>query len=98
MPGYPPWPKNAGSDRLGDLAVACARDLGLAIVPTRRKGGSDGCHLWDLVPTVDALGPIGRNAHCSVHDPASGREQESVLKTSFVPRALLSLALLRDLV
>ena len=84
LPGYPPWPPNPESARLGELAAA----LGDGIVAARRKGGSDGCHLWDLAPTLDALGPVGRNAH---------RLDESVDRSSFVPRALLSIALIRKL-
>jgi glutamate carboxypeptidase len=89
-PGYPPWPASPESARLGDLIASCGRELGQTVLPQRRRGGSDGCHLWDRLPTVDGLGPIGRDPHCP------GRE--AVDRTSFVPRALLSLALLRKLV
>ena len=88
LPGYPPWPENEGSRRLGELA--CSIDKGL--VATRRAGGSDGCHLWDLVPTLDGLGPVGRNAHVS-----TGPDPESVDVASFEPRAKLSVALFRKL-
>jgi len=94
LDGYPAWPKDERTERLAQLAVGCAVELGLRIVAGPRRGGSDGCHTWDLVPTLDGLGPLGRNAHCSVHAPEDGREQESVDRTSFVPRALLSLALI----
>jgi glutamate carboxypeptidase len=88
LPGYPPWPLNEGSRRLGELA--CALDRG--IVAGRRGGGSDGCHLWDVVPTLDGLGPVGRNAHVS-----TGPDPESVDAGSFRPRAELSVALFRRL-
>jgi glutamate carboxypeptidase len=88
LPGYPPWPANEGSRGLGE--IACALDPG--IVAGRRGGGSDGCHLWDLVPTLDGLGPVGRNAHV-----ASGEDPESVDPASFRPRARLSVALFRKL-
>jgi len=88
LPGYPPWPGNEGSRRLGELA--CALDP--MIVAGRRGGGSDGCHLWDLVPTLDGLGPVGRNAHV-----ATGKDPESVDPGSFAPRAKLSVALFRKL-
>ncbi|HEX5136906.1 MAG TPA: M20/M25/M40 family metallo-hydrolase [Planctomycetota bacterium] len=87
-PGYPPWPANEGSGALGKLA--CSLDPGL--VAGRRGGGSDGCHLWDLVPTLDGLGPVGRNAHV-----ATGPDPESVDGASFGPRAKLSAALFRKL-
>ena len=89
-PGYPPWPANPESAQLGELIAACGRELGQTVLPQRRRGGSDGCHLWDLLPTVDGLGPIGRDPHCP------GRE--AVDRASFVPRALLSLAVLEKLV
>lgn len=89
-PGYPPWPANRKSDELADLIVECGKQLGQTIRPRKRGGGSDGCHLWDLLPTVDGLGPIGRDPHCP------GRE--AVDRSSFVPRAVLSLGLLERLV
>jgi len=94
QPGYPPWPENDGSARLGALAAECGAALGLRLVAPPRAGGSDGCHLWDLVPTLDGLGPVGRDPHCSQHAPEHGREQESVERSSFVPRALLSFGLI----
>jgi len=88
LPGYPPWPGNDRSRALGELA--CSLDPGL--VAGRRGGGSDGCHVWDLVPTLDGLGPVGRNAHV-----ATGPDPESVDPASFRPRAKLSVALFRKL-
>jgi glutamate carboxypeptidase len=89
-PGYPPWPANERSTKLGELIAECGRELGQAIRLRKRGGGSDGCHLWDLLPTVDGLGPVGRDPHCP------GRE--AVDRASFVPRAQLSLKLLERLV
>jgi len=89
-PGYPPWSANEKSTDLGSLIVECGKGLGQTIRPGKRSGGSDGCHLWDRLPTVDGLGPIGRDPHCP------GRE--AVDRDSFVPRALLSLAVLEKLV
>ncbi len=88
LPGYPPWAKNDASDNLGALAARCARDLGQAIAPGARRGGSDGCHTWDLVPTLDGLGPIGRATHTL---------QEAVKTSSFVPRTMLSVRLIEAL-
>jgi glutamate carboxypeptidase len=89
-PGYPPWPANEKSTRLGELIAECGRELGQTVLLKKRGGGSDGNHLWDRLPTVDGLGPIGRDPHCP------GRE--AVDRASFVPRALLSLELLERLV
>ncbi len=91
-PGYPPWPEYEGSRRLGELACSLGADVGLKLVAQRRGGGSDGCHVCDLVPTLDGLGPVGRNAHVS-----TGPDAESVDPASFVPRAKLSAALIRKL-
>lgn len=88
LPGYPPWAKNDASDDLGALAARCAKDLGQAIAPGARRGGSDGCHTWDLVPTLDGLGPIGRATHTL---------QEAVKVSSFVPRTMLSVRLIEAL-
>jgi len=88
--GYPPWAPNEGSDALAQAAVAAGRALGQVVVPTRRKGASDGCHTWDLVPTLDGLGPIGRGTHVT--------GKESVDRSSFVERALLSMGLIGEVV
>jgi glutamate carboxypeptidase len=85
LPGYPPWPPDPRCLALAETA----RSLGTKLVAPRRGGGSDGCHLWDLVPTLDGLGPVGRNPHTP---------EESVDRTSFEPRARLSEALIRRLV
>ncbi len=90
---YPPWPHNDKSEKLAEVVLQCAQELGLELVPVWRKGASDACHLWDLVPTVDGLGPIGRNCHCSIHSPEEGKEQESVEAKSFIERTLLNIAI-----
>jgi len=92
LPGYPPWPENDRSRKLGEMACALGTELGMKLVAQRRGGGSDGCHLWDLVPTLDGLGPVGRNAHV-----AHGPDPESVDPASLAPRAKLSAALFRKL-
>ena len=97
MPGYPPWPQNPESQSLSDLVVETGAALGQPLVPTQRRGGSDAAHLYDVVPTVDGLGPVGRNSHCSTNDPATGREQESIDRISLEMRARLSTELMRRL-
>jgi len=97
LPGYPPWPDNPESRRLSDRIVEAGASLGQPIVATQRRGGSDGAHLYDLVPTVDGLGPVGRNTHCSTNDPATGREQESIDRDSLDARARLATEVLRRL-
>jgi glutamate carboxypeptidase len=89
VPGYPPWPPNEESDRLGALVVDVARELGQSVVVSRRKGASDGSNVWDVAPTIDGLGPIGRSTHIV--------GKESVDRSSLVPRARLSVELFKRL-
>jgi glutamate carboxypeptidase len=93
-PDYPPMPRNEGTDRLFALAQDSARELGLTIEGQARGGASDACHLWRTLPTLDGLGPVGDNAHCSQRSPDGTRDQEYVLRDSFVERALLSLGVI----
>jgi glutamate carboxypeptidase len=88
-PDYPPMPRNPGTERLFALARSCAQELGDPVEPQDRGGASDACHVWDLVPTIDGLGPIGDSAHCL--------NEEFVLRDSFVRRALLNCALISRL-
>lgn len=98
LPSYPPWPENPSSQQLGKIFQQTAQELGLPLQCLQRKGASDGCHLWDLTPTLDGLGPIGNNLHCSLHIPEEGKEPEYVLKSSFTPRALLNLHAIEKIV
>jgi glutamate carboxypeptidase len=88
----PPWPPNAGTDRLLETWRAAGQTLGMEVVSEARGGLSDGNLTWEFVPTLDALGPGGGGAHQSVHDPANGMEQEYCFVPSFVPKALLNAA------
>ena len=97
IPAYPPWPRNNASDKLAAQVSALGETLGQPIRPLERRGGSDGAFLWDLAPTIDGLGVIGRDMHCSVHDPDTGREQESIEKASLARRANLAVALFESL-
>jgi len=97
LPGYPPWPENDASQTLADLIIETGTEVGQPIESTARRGGSDGAHLYDLLPTVDGLGPIGRNTHCSVDDAATGREAESIDRDSLETRATLAAAVMERL-
>ena len=91
-----PWPRNTGTDRLFFVWQEVAREHGREVWPEERGGLSDGNPLWAYVPTLDGLGPIGENSHCSERSPDGTKDQEYVLKDSFVPKALLNvLALVR---
>ena len=84
-----PWPKNNGTDRLLKIWAESAKDLDVRINEEERGGLSDGNLLWESYPTLDGLGPTGANAHCSERTPDGKKDQEYVLVSSFVPKALL---------
>ncbi len=84
-PDYFPMPRNPETDRLFNLAQAC--DPG--IEPQDRGGASDACHVWNLVPTLDGLGPVGDHTH------AAG--EEFITPESLTQRARLSFDLLQKI-
>jgi glutamate carboxypeptidase len=85
-----PWPPNPETQRLFDLWSSIANQLRLTVIPEARGGLSDGNLLWDHFPTLDGLGPVGGNAHCSERDPEGDKDQEYVLVSSFIPKALMN--------
>jgi glutamate carboxypeptidase len=92
----PPWPRNDATERLFQLWQETGMSLGLAVGREERGGLSDGNFVWQAVPTLDGLGPIGENAHCSEHSPDGSKEQEYVEVPTFVPKAALdTLAILK---
>ena len=58
--------------------------------PEVRGGLSDGNFLWDMVPTLDGLGPWGDNDHCSERSADGSKLPEYVEVSSFVPKAALN--------
>lgn len=90
---WQPWPRNAATLGLFDVWAAAAEELGLKSVAIQSRGGlSDGNWLWDLLPTIDGLGPEGDNAHSSERSDDGSKDQEYVLASSFVPKAVLNIA------
>ena len=85
-----PWPRNPGSERLFDLWRQAGSEVGIEVVPEERGGLSDGNLLWHRLPTVDGMGPMGANAHCSEQSDDGSKEQEYATRSSFIPRALLN--------
>ena len=85
-----PWSRNAGSDHLLKIWQATGRALGRQVTPEERGGLSDGNMLWQRFPTIDGLGPLGGNAHCSERSEDGQKDQEYVLRSSFVPLARLN--------
>lgn len=86
----PPWPRNPPTEALMAVWAQTAAELGLAVGAEARGGLSDGNHLWDLVPTLDGLGPGGDNDHCSERSPDGSKLPEYLEVPSVVPKALLN--------
>lgn len=93
-----PWPINPQTKQLYKLWASAAETMNLAVSAEQRGGLSDGNLLWEHFPTLDGLGPAGNNAHCSERSPDGSKEQEYVLVSSFVPKALLNIAAIIQLV
>ena len=85
-----PWPRNEGTDMLYDLWSDAAGGLGMDTIQEERGGLSDGNHFWQLVPTLDGLGPAGGNAHCSERTADGSKDQEYVVPASFVPKTMIN--------
>lgn len=96
---WAPWPGNDATYGLLAVWNAAAAETGMAAVARQARGGlSDGNWLWDYVPTIDGLGPEGDNAHSSERSPDGGKDQEYVLASSFVPKALLNITAIARLI
>ena len=88
----PPWPRNPASERLLAVWQEAGAAVGQRVAPEERGGLSDGNPLWSRLPILDGLGPVGANAHCSEQAADGSKEQEYVLASSFVPKAVLDAA------
>lgn len=95
-----PWPHNEQTNRLFSYWQKAGERLGLRIVPEQRGGLSDGNYFWRDIPSLDALGPSGGNAHCSQRSEDGSKDQEYLSRSSLVSKAMLNtmalLALLED--
>jgi glutamate carboxypeptidase len=85
-----PWPQNPQTETLIAHWQAAAADCGFEIARRASGGLSDGNLLWNHFPTLDGLGPMGANLHCSRRSEDGSEEQEYVDVSSFVPKALLN--------
>jgi len=85
-----PWPRNANTDRLADVWCEVGRELGIPVNVEQRGGLSDGNQIWDVVPTLDGLGPWGDNDHCSERSADGSKLPEFVEISGFVPKAVLN--------
>ncbi len=93
----PPWPRNPGTDALLAVWADAAAGLGQIVEAESRGGLSDGNQLWDVVPTLDGLGPAGDHDHCSERSDDGLKLPEYVDRTSFVPKAALNVRALEQL-
>jgi glutamate carboxypeptidase len=94
----PPWSRNPATDRLLGIWQQAAGQIGIQVFPEERGGLSDGNQIWSDIPTIDGLGPAGRNAHCSEQSADGSKEQEYVMVSSFVPKALLNILAVQNLI
>jgi len=92
----PPWPRNDATERLLQLWQSTAAAIGLRVAREDRGGLSDGNFLWHTLPTLDGLGPLGDNSHCSEQSADGTKAQEYVEVPTFIPKAALdTLAILK---
>ena len=90
------WPEAIGNQALFAAWAAAGQELELPVVAVSRGGLSDANYLRDLGPTLDALGPVGGQAHCSVRSADGSLRPEYVEPQSLVPKTVLNaLALTR---
>jgi glutamate carboxypeptidase len=83
-----PWEKNRGTNDLFKSFRKAADIQGISLVEESRGGLSDGNLIWQRIPTIDGIGPVGFNAHCS---GGGGEEQEFILEDSLQEKAQLTL-------
>ncbi len=94
----PPWPRNPGTDRLVAQWKAAAAEYGVELTAVPRGGISDGNFLCDRFPTLDGVGIRGANAHVSERSEDGTKVPEFVDVTSFVPKTVINLLAIRDIV
>jgi glutamate carboxypeptidase len=85
-----PWPPNPGTQKLFAIWKKAADTIGQPLEQEHRGGLSDGNYLWDIVPTIDGLGPAGDNAHCSERSADGSKIPEYMEISSFVRKAALN--------
>ena len=93
-----PWPRNSATDHLLAVWQQAGAAYGQPVVPEERGGLSDGNPLWSAFPVLDGMGPVGANAHRSEHSADGSKEQEYVLASSLVPKAVLDAAAILRLI
>lgn len=92
------WPSNPETDALFSLWRQTARELHVSFEKEQRGGLSDANRLWQIAPTLDGLGPVGDNDHCSVRSADGSQMPEYVLPASFPTLAELNVRAILQLV
>jgi glutamate carboxypeptidase len=93
-----PWPPNSQTDNLFTFWEQTAEKIGYKVNREARGGLSDGNHIWNTIPTIDGLGPMGANGHCSERSEDGSKDQEYANKSSFVPKTVLNFFAIRELI
>ncbi len=88
-----PWEENRGSRDLFESYRKVAEDMRISLMEESRGGLSDGNLTWRYTPTIDGIGPLGFNAHCSGSD---GEEREYILEDSLEEKSILTLFFLKE--
>jgi glutamate carboxypeptidase len=91
------WPGGVATEVLFHAWEKAAARLGLSAVAEQRGGLSDANYLCALGPTLDGLGPVGGNAHCSERNADESKLPEFVEADSFVPKAVMNVLALAEL-
>lgn len=84
------WPGGPGTEALFRCWEDAAATMGIPLRRMARGGLSDANYLYQLAPTLDALGPGGGNAHCSERSTDGTKLPEYVEVRSFIPKAVLN--------
>jgi glutamate carboxypeptidase len=91
------WPGGMPTEALFHAWENAAARLGFSAVAERRGGLSDANYLCALGPTLDGLGPVGGNAQCSERSADGSKLPEFVEPDSFVPKAVMNILALAEL-
>lgn len=95
---YPTWPSVAEHDWLVSLiSEACSEGGRHLHIKEMGAGASDGNNVWEWIPVVDMLGPVGGNHHCPTNIPAEGKEPEFIAKDAILPQAAMNIRIIQKL-
>lgn len=85
-----PMAENEGTNRLIQYWQDAGEELGVKVSTEQRGGLSDANFLSLSLPTVDGLGPAGKNAHSSERSADGLKDQEFLFRDSLIPKTLLN--------